>query len=249
MRSWRRNSYGATLTTAPRSKLRCARHRDTRGIASERRWPDHGVWRFPCRPELDAIRSPALWLVTASPATVLFDHAPAGSRGLRPETLLDRADLTEQRRCDGARYLAIRTPGATHRAMLLPGAPQGPLCCTIEPDACVGLRLAATARLLAHLGFGVPLNDDLLRPTRFQQRRLTLLLALLDRLGTDGAPSATVRTIASELVYRNLNDESAAVWKGSSQRRQTQRLIAEAKALMNGGYRTLLLGKLLKSRD
>lgn len=159
-------------------------------------------------------------------------------------------DLTEQRSCDGARYLAIRAPEATHRLMLPPGDPQESLCCTVEPDPFASLRLAATARLLGHLGFAIGSNiTDVLRPTPFQQRRLTLLLAILDRLDADNGPQATIRSVAVELVYRHMGGQSAALWKGSSQRRQTQRLLAEARALMNGGYRALLLGKLLKYRD
>lgn len=159
-------------------------------------------------------------------------------------------DFIEQQNCGDAHYLAIREPAATHRMMLPPGNPQGLLCCTVEPDPCAGLRLAATARLLGYLGFAIGSNiADVLRPSPFQQRRLTLLLAILDRLDADNGPPATTRFIAVELVYRHMGGQSAALWKGSSQRRQTQRLLAEARALVNGGYRALLLGKLLKYRD
>ena len=159
-------------------------------------------------------------------------------------------DLIEQRSLGNARYLAISAPTATHRLILPRGDPQGLLCCTVEPDAFASLRLAATARLLEHLGLTIGSNiTDVLRPTPFQQRRLTLLLAILDRLDADNGPPATIRSIAVELVYRHMGGQSAALWKGSSQRRQTQRLLAEARVLMDRGYRALLLGKLLKYRD
>lgn len=148
------------------------------------------------------------------------------------------------------RYIAIAGPDATHRLAVRTDSMRGELCCSIAPDRHAGLRLAAAELLLRHLTGARPRSYAVpLRPTRFQHRRLALLLAILDRLDRPGGPRATVLEVAGELVFRNLRPEGALIWKTSSQRRQTQRLIAEARRMANGGYRALLIGKMLEPRD
>jgi hypothetical protein len=75
-------------------------------------------------------------------------------------------------------------------------------------------------------------------PTAFQRNRLYLLLNLLDA----ESEGASRREMASSLLYRNSAPMDRAEWKGSSQRRRTQRMIDEAKQMMASGYHDLLRG-------
>jgi hypothetical protein len=45
------------------------------------------------------------------------------------------------------------------------------------------------------------------------------------------------------LIYPKSATLTGAAWKGSPERRRTQRLSDEAVALMQGGYRSLLRGR------
>nr|WP_247711916.1 DUF2285 domain-containing protein [Qipengyuania qiaonensis] len=94
-------------------------------------------------------------------------------------------------------------------------------------------RLDAIAAL-AGLKGGPPLNE----PTPNQRFRLARLLAILDRLG-----AVSQRQIAEEIVFPAMKPMRAAVWKGSSERRQVQRLVAEARRLRRSGYLELLQGR------
>ena len=117
----------------------------------------------------------------------------------------------------------------------------------IVRDDAAALRRQVAARLEARLS-GVPSASGLkaLLPTPFQRHRLCLLLAILDAV-LDSAQGrgqpVTTRQIAASLVYPRASLPTGAAWKSSSERRQTQRLVDEALAMMRGGYRTLLRGK------
>lgn len=86
--------------------------------------------------------------------------------------------------------------------------------------------------------------DDALIPSDYQKCRLTVLLKILDAMQLPGGRIATTREIAKKAIYPYSNFGRAAEWKTSSQRRQTQRLITEARGLVDGGYRFLLKGKM-----
>lgn len=70
-----------------------------------------------------------------------------------------------------------------------------------------------------------------------------MLLRILDYLADSGAAGPTVREIASEVVYNRANPSRATEWKTSSERRHTQRLVREARVMMQGGYVKLLQGR------
>lgn len=67
-----------------------------------------------------------------------------------------------------------------------------------------------------------------------------MLLDILDAAGTRDGAALTTYEIARRHVYARLQVGRGSEWKSSSQRRRTQRLIDEARALMEGGYRRLL---------
>jgi hypothetical protein len=79
-------------------------------------------------------------------------------------------------------------------------------------------------------------------PTEFQHQRLQLLCDILDLVGISGAETLSTHELAFRRIYPGMTVGRGAEWKSSSHRRRTQRLIAEARALMNGGYRALLAG-------
>jgi hypothetical protein len=111
-------------------------------------------------------------------------------------------------------------------------------------DRDLGLRIACLAHFVGPRSGTRPAQ---LRPTAGQSRRLVLMLAILDRLDHSSDPSnAGIRALASELVYPRIALPPRAIdWKTSSYRRQTQRLVAAAKAMRATGYRDLLRGKLV----
>src|SRR3546814_11960918 len=79
-------------------------------------------------------------------------------------------------------------------------------------------------------------------PTPFQQRRLNMLLDILDAVLGRERTGITTHEIARCHVYPAMSIGRGNEWKSSAERRRTQRLIDEALALMNGGYRALLRG-------
>ena len=73
-------------------------------------------------------------------------------------------------------------------------------------------------------------------PFSYRRNKLTQLLNLDDSLDAGASP----RELAFGLVFPRLHPFAGATWKGSSERRHTLRLIAEARRLVNGGYLRLL---------
>lgn len=69
-------------------------------------------------------------------------------------------------------------------------------------------------------------------PTRYDCARLARLLAIADA----GATGAIAREIAFELVFPHSTPLGGSDWKGSSEQRQTRRLIAQAVRMIDGGF-------------
>lgn len=136
-------------------------------------------------------------------------------------------------------YLVMRNEAAVFRFEFSNKAHWNHSKVDLPLDDQIGLRLAC----LAAFSGRKPSLRARLRPTSYQAVRLALMLAILDRLeDVDGHP-VRIRAIASELVFPGSPLPSRAIeWKSSTYRRQTQRLIAAAKAMRAGGYRQLLLG-------
>lgn len=104
------------------------------------------------------------------------------------------------------------------------------------------LRLQAASALRHWIADETPAAGRTVRPTFYQAQRLDQLLAILDLRRE--APLVTSHEIAKRLVYPRLSVGRGAVWKASAERRRTQRLIREAEALVAGGYRALLAGRM-----
>jgi len=228
----RRSSCAATPTIAPPG----AGARVDLATAGKEGWPGDGAWPFPFDPDRTALDRPALWRADLAAPVVALDRAPPGIAGAR--TFAGHAAITADHRDESGRHLVIDTPGFRHRLWLRAPDPDVPLVILLAPssDAIGAAAADAARRLLADLP--LPAGPLATHPTRFQRRRLILLLSILD---ADLAGSSN-REIGTRLIYPWLAGMSADTWKGSSERRRTQRLIAEARNTMRGGYRGLLAG-------
>lgn len=103
-----------------------------------------------------------------------------------------------------------------------------------DPNAIV--RLAATARFERAMLGHRPGPDRAGSPSTYRRLRLVQLLAIHDAQ----AAGADTRDLAFGLVFPRHRPLVGAIWKGSSERRHTLRLVAEARRLVTTGYRNLL---------
>jgi len=130
-----------------------------------------------------------------------------------------------------------------HRICLLAEDPALPLACVIPRDSMAMVRHSVSACFEGTLSLGqYPHLHEPPQPTEFQHQRLQLLCDILDLVGVSGAESLSTHELACRRIYPGMTVGRGAEWKSSSHRRRTQRLIAEARAMMNGGYRALLAG-------
>jgi hypothetical protein len=137
------------------------------------------------------------------------------------------------------RHVVLADAEGGHRIWLRETRPGKRLAFVIASDGHFPLRAAVAQRLdrrMRGLAAG-PLPAGCL-PTAFQRGRLILLLNLLDA----EYARASRREMAFVLIYPGMTPLRGAEWKGSNERRRTQRLTDEALKLMSGAYRTLLGG-------
>lgn len=129
-----------------------------------------------------------------------------------------------------------------HRLWLRTDRPDVPLANLIVRDDIVDLRREAVARFDRWLGGGALSLSSGFLPSAFQARRFTMMLDILDLLSSAVDRGITTHEIARRIVYPRMAIARGSEWKSSSERRRVQRLIAQARSLMNGGYRALLAG-------
>ena len=140
---------------------------------------------------------------------------------------------------DDGRHLIIAAPEGDHRLWMRSCAGT-PMAVVLPLDDEFDLRVGAAIRFFRSLRGEPPgALPPRLHVTPFQRARLALLLAIFDRL----LAGASKREIARDIIYPEHESASAAEWKGSNERRRTQRLCDEAKAMVAAGYRRLLGGK------
>ncbi len=150
--------------------------------------------------------------------------------------------LADHKLGDG-RHLVLADVDGPHRLWVRDTTPGRPVAYVIARDASFDLRLAAVRRLDRRLAGAPPAKLPTgFRPTAFQRRRLSLLLDIIDMAKDRDDPDATTYDIARTLIYRNMSIGRGIHWRNSTQRRRTQRLMEEAFALRDGGYRALLRG-------
>lgn len=175
-----------------------------------------------------------------SPTTIILDGAPENfvNAGMIDMSVL--GDIVAEHEAPDGRHMVVANPDGVHRLWLREPQLGAPPAVIIPADRNFAQCIAAVTRFerrLRGVGCGQPQSGY--RPTAFQRNRLFLLLNLLDA----EKAGASRREMASALLYRNSVPMGRAEWKGSSQRRRTHRMIDEAKHMMGGGYRALLLGR------
>lgn len=180
---------------------------------------------------------PAIWRAVANPAVVTV---LAGASGTSPiDRLLAGHWRLVDRTSSGGRHLVVDGERLRHRIFVPRTRETRMAGYLVEADDLALARLAALARLqcdgaVTSKGLAAPI------PSPNQRRRLELFLAILDRLGQAGGRGTTTRELAGELIYPHHALGSAIEWKSSSQRRQVQRLVAEARFMRDRGFRDLL---------
>lgn len=218
-------------------EIAAAMLRHPAGVQDEliRRW---GL-AYPLSPDASAGAEPALWAPEASVYTIILEEKRGGECAA-PLVNADWPDVLVDRMLSGGRYLVIADKDGPHHVWLRAGRAAASLAYVIPRDAAAELRFEAARRLERRL-IGAPPIRALAghRPSRFQRHRLHQLLAIIDAFDR----WATTYEIAREIVYPAMTIGRGAEWKSSSERRHTQRLIDEARELVNGGYRRLLLGR------
>lgn len=195
--------------------------------------PGHGGCTFLVDPADDPLVQPACWRAENSPFVLRIDN-PRGDIRIHGTVLQRNIAVGE------VRYLVLRGSFGAHRVELAVSDP------CAAPSAALGLDASLMARLgcLEALASGKPDVPLRLRPTACQAARLGLMLAVLDRLGDEATGPPNLRAIATELAFPGAGLPARAIeWKSSSIRRQTQRLVATAKSVRDGGYRHLLQGR------
>ena len=159
------------------------------------------------------------------------------------QILAGRAALLD-RTGDGLRHLVFATPHGPLRLCIDNSLPDAGLNCVVHNDSLINVRIAALQWFHKSMRGSPPdPGPTCLFPTPFQRSRLNLMLRILDCLANDAGNPNPIREIGQLIVYPRTRFASAAEWKTSSERRRTQRLVQEAKSLVNGGYLALLKGE------
>lgn len=139
--------------------------------------------------------------------------------------------------CDREHHIVVGSGAARLRLCLREGKARWPDCLIILHDPCAAARLAAASRF-ERVTRGQRLGPDRAAlPSDYRRIKLTQLLNLHDATDAGASP----RDLAFSFVFPRLRPLTGATWKGSGERRHTLRLIADARHLVNGGYRKLLL--------
>jgi hypothetical protein len=166
---------------------------------------------------------------------VILVPAPDGfSHAYRFETLADLSPLLSTER-SGERHGVVNDSDGPHRLWLHGLRTAMPMAALVPLDETVLLRLAALLRFKRRLdGHPAGALPRAWRITaRLRQRLLAMIRALDGRL-----EGASYREIAQALYGPDA--VARYPWKTSSIRGQTIRLVADAVATRNGGYRRLL---------
>jgi hypothetical protein len=183
--------------------------------------------------------APALWQASINPAVVILETPSSPTIEAWPG-LAVWPDIHAALTLEDGLHCVLGDAGGPHHVWLREGVAGRPPACIVPRDDTAPLRHLAAWRLDCRLdGRASPRGCATLAPTPFQRQRLTLLLAILDRLASASAAPG-MRGIAGELVYPRHDLPQGPAWKGSNERRRTRRLVDEAIALRDGGYVQLL---------
>nr|WP_247711974.1 DUF2285 domain-containing protein [Qipengyuania qiaonensis] len=169
--------------------------------------------------------------------TVILDAAPDGFDGadsLDPDTL--GTLLIDQVGIDG-RHIIVADASGDHWLWLRDPTPGTPLAAIVPLDNDFSTRMASLMRFHRRLFGREPGPPPRGWPlSAYRLARLHRMLRALD-MRQDGA---TYREIAAELGREDDAKLPATEWKVSAGRSFVIRLVRDATAMMNGGYRKLL---------
>ena len=192
---------------------------------------------FAVDPQLSADQATVFWRANVLPTVVPL--APASTRfaGARPIDFAELGNVIERAGPDG-RHVIIRSDFGELRVWVLDDRRAEPLAFALPLDDDLPVRAKAALRLWARIVHpAVDPSSAPLALTRQRHDRLMLMLRALDGHLAD----ASYREIAHVLFgARRLEHE---LWKTSSLRDTTIRLVRGGLALMHAGYRRLLRGR------
>ena len=190
-------------------------------------------------PSLGADVHPAVWRPADNPGVILA--ALSTECGSPFETALRKRPVLVEIRTEAGHHMVLAGKQARHRILITDYSDSGGYI--VRADRAMPFALAALSAFHEdHSSPRAAAARAVLKPSAYQRHRLALLLAILDRFELPAGGRAPIRQIASELVFPGWTFERAIDWKSSSHRRQTQRLVAEARRMMATGYRDLLRG-------
>ncbi len=237
----RRSSCGATLSTEGNtiaSEMPRVEIPDRRLAAI---WPAPGVWSFPFRPDLSAEMDPAIWRASEAPSIVILEQCSTANKADCWASIFVHREIVRDVSSREGRHLVLADRFGRYRLLVQDRAEALPAY-RILRDEWLDLRIAAIQALQSAGNEPRSRVRSSLVPTEYQTHRLKLLLEILDRQILTANPP-TLRQIATGIVYRRSKTGRAIEWKASSERRQTQRLVREARCMMTEGYRSLLTGR------
>ena len=202
--------------------------------------PAAGGSDFDHDPDRPAGLEPVFWRPEVFPGTVILAPAPDGFEDKSRFALSSVGPLAADRRDGSERHVVLADPDGDQYVWLSENDTGRGLAVVLPLDDLSDLRLEAIGRFLRRLRGrpGGPLPTGL-QLTPMRRARLIQLLHALDFRLTGSGP----REIAAALLDKDAARLPAIEWKSSAARRKANRLIRDALALMNGGYRKLLRGE------
>lgn len=207
-------------------------------------WPSHGALNFPIDPAFSSAESPAIWRATDNPTIIVISAGQPGATWT--DSVLADYSVQAERFSDAGRHLVLADDLGIHRLLVQKPGALAQTGFFVPDDKWLTIRLKALSRFRASNGPLARAMAKELRPSAYQRFRLERMLAILDRMDGSSPGGRTMRDIAAQILFPNAEPVRAIEWKTSSERRQTQRLVAEARRYMFGDYRTLLNGSMGK---
>jgi hypothetical protein len=171
---------------------------------------------------------------------MIIAPAPPGYDALAPIDPAQLGPILADREGIDGRSVIIGDPSGDIHIWLPHGTGSGRTALIVPNDGGFDLRLDIALRFFRRLrGQRVALLPRALQLTSLQRSRLIQLLLAHDVQELGGGP----REIASEALGSLQATLPSVEWKDSAARRHANRLIRDARALVNGGYLRLLCGK------
>lgn len=196
-------------------------------------WREHGASNFPIDPKLSSNENPAIWRAEDNPQVIVLAAADCDAILATAAVVADEAD-------DQERHLVLTERWQRYRLKVVQPVPGQKISYLLSADESLETRLTALQFFNSRpSGQTVSTVASPLRPTPYQSHRFLLMLKLLDALDEAAGKNPTTRELAT-ILGLSQTGLRAIDWKTSSARRQTQRLVVEARQMAASGYRDLL---------